>query len=143
MDGSPFDQFARTLVTRTHRRRILQHMSGGVAAVLAARLGLQGMAAERRTRRTPRLRPERAKQQGRCPAGSTTCRGQCVDLTDNPDHCGACATVCSPGKVCCNGVCIDLLVTPCCTGGCDFGLRPCRDPRCICFTGVNRCLAPL
>lgn len=40
-----------------------------------------------------------------CSAGRTDCGGVCVDLSTDPDHCGACPARCAAGERCANGVC--------------------------------------
>jgi Stigma-specific protein, Stig1 len=50
-----------------------------------------------------------------CPAGQTCCSGQCVDLSQDADHCGQCDVACPPFDptipvipACCGGRCVDL-----------------------------------
>lgn len=40
-----------------------------------------------------------------CPVAQATCNGTCVDLTNNPDHCGSCTKACTVDQVCGNSVC--------------------------------------
>jgi hypothetical protein len=40
-----------------------------------------------------------------CPQGATTCSGQCVELTNDPAHCGGCDVRCGPGSRCNAGSC--------------------------------------
>lgn len=42
---------------------------------------------------------------GACNASTSPCDGVCVDLRDDPAHCGACGRVCPAGQVCGAGVC--------------------------------------
>jgi cysteine-rich repeat protein len=39
-----------------------------------------------------------------CGTGTISCAGECADLLDNPDHCGACGNTCLSGS-CALGVC--------------------------------------
>jgi hypothetical protein len=159
MDESRFDQLARTVVTRMDRRRVLQGVSGLVAALLGTSRGMEMTDAKGSTRRKRRVHAERhtggGKPQGRCAVGKTNCRGKCVDLADNPNHCGACATECSPGKNCCAGICTEgpcpALGPELCSNGLDDngdGFVDCSDPACaddpacqivpeVCSNGVD------
>ncbi len=46
---------------------------------------------------------------GTCPIGQTLCGvgvfAICVDLQDDPNHCGTCDRACSPGIACQTGIC--------------------------------------
>jgi len=47
-----------------------------------------------------------------CPMGTTACNGTCVlDTAMNPNHCGACGTVCSSTSACSAGQCQDTIVS--------------------------------
>jgi hypothetical protein len=69
---------------------------------------------------------------GPCPPGLTRCGRECVELTSDPDHCGACGRACEPGQdcvdrivvgdiVCCNppGRACDSDTDPICCRFCD------------------------
>jgi hypothetical protein len=69
---------------------------------------------------------------GACPCGLTDCGGVCVDLQNDPNHCGDCATSllhfqacrggqreCLPGFTFCNGACRDFSSDPDHCGACD------------------------
>jgi len=70
---------------------------------------------------------------GPCTPGLTRCGRECVDLTSDPDHCGACGRACEPGQGCVDRVVVGDIVccsSPgracgnetdpiCCRGGCD------------------------
>jgi hypothetical protein len=75
-----------------------------------------------------------AADAGACDAGTTRCDGSCVDLASDPDHCGACDTVCTGGEACsqgtcalacgggttpCGNACVDLRDDPAHCGECD------------------------
>jgi hypothetical protein len=47
-----------------------------------------------------------------------TCNGVCIDQSSNPQHCGACATVCAGNQTCQAGKCQN--------GGCTGGLTACN-----------------
>ena len=95
-----------------------------------------------------------------CPmiAGMECCDGECHNLLDDPDHCGACGTACADGESChqgmcrivgvcddvvcammagmkcCDGVCSNLLTDPQHCGSCS---RVCPEGR-VCTDGVCR-----
>jgi hypothetical protein len=46
-----------------------------------------------------------------CPAGRTLCNGACVDLRSDPNHCGACGSVCPSGARCELGACVTTPMT--------------------------------
>ncbi|MFT3840360.1 MAG: hypothetical protein QM723_25450 [Myxococcaceae bacterium] len=56
-------------------------------------------------------------------AGSTNCGGSCVDTTQDPMHCGGCATACEQGQVCRNGSCTFELVAACYSSGAVVGMN--------------------
>jgi hypothetical protein len=92
MDGSRFDQLARSLVTRTDRRRALRGVSGVVAAVLGTSLGVELTAAKRDTqdkRRKQRKARAQDSPQRKCKQASRPC--------SYDTHC------CS--RSCCNKIC--------------------------------------
>ncbi len=62
-----------------------------------------------------------------CEAGMTLCGGECVDLTKNNEHCGACNNACRGSSECCNRVCIDTRIVFCCPPfrSCPHGSRCC------------------
>jgi len=43
-----------------------------------------------------------------CPDGMTECNGQCVELQNDPQNCGACGKICPPGELCFNGQCFRI-----------------------------------
>jgi hypothetical protein len=45
-----------------------------------------------------------------CPEGSTVCGGQCVNLTNSTEHCGACDYTCFDPAICRSGQCVDPAV---------------------------------
>lgn len=94
MDSDRFDRLSRALSVVLTRRTSLG---------LATLMGLGSLADTGAKKRKKR------KKKPNCPAGYTACGKQCFDLSDNVNHCGSCATVCSPGKTCCQGTCVDLL----------------------------------
>jgi hypothetical protein len=62
---------------------------------------------------------------GTCPTGLTNCGGLCVDLQNDPDHCGKCATTC-PGDPNGAAVCVKAH----CTFACDQGWVECAGGCC-------------
>ncbi|MFH1437531.1 MAG: hypothetical protein ABIJ56_17625 [Pseudomonadota bacterium] len=49
---------------------------------------------------TPPDLPEDPVGDSPCDAGLTLCGGECVDLNNDPDNCGACGHACEPGRLC-------------------------------------------
>jgi hypothetical protein len=106
MEGTRFDHWAKQLVTRTHRRRVLQGVSGIVAAVLATTRGEELTAAKRgqqRKRRKDRQTRAADSPQRKCKQASRPCSFD--------THCcsGSCCNkiCCGPGQQCnLNGQCV-------------------------------------
>lgn len=88
---------------------------------------------------------------GGCPAGHATCDDACVDLQEDPAHCGSCGNACGGDApfcvdgVCvdrcrplanCDGVCVSLRSDPAHCGSCD---RVCGDEAPFC--GEGECFA--
>lgn len=96
MDGPRFDSLTRSLAGRPSRRGMLRALGAGLAAV--AGLAAHGQAdAAKGT--------GGGKPQGRCATGQTNCRGDCVNIQKDPNHCGACNTICPPDETCYQGAC--------------------------------------
>jgi hypothetical protein len=86
-----------------------------------------------------------------CAAGQTLCGSTCVNLQNDPNHCGSCGHACPSGQSCaggqcatgcavgltaCNGVCVNLQTDP---GNCGFCRRVCT----VSETCVNgNCVCP-
>ncbi|RVU42876.1 hypothetical protein FRC91_17105 [Bradymonadales bacterium TMQ1] len=49
---------------------------------------------------------EREMRRSLCPAGTTPCNGECVDLQSDAFHCGGCGEVCAPPGICDRGQCL-------------------------------------
>jgi hypothetical protein len=73
---------------------------------------------------------------GQCPCGLSPCNGSCVDLQNDPNNCGGCATpiahyhfcqngrgTCLPGFTPCGSACMDVSSNPDNCGAC--GAAPC------------------
>lgn len=93
---------------------------------------------------------------GACPCGLTECSGVCVDLQNDPNHCGSCGAgllhfqvcragqpECLPGFTFCNGACRDFASDPdhcgaCSASVCTTGAK-CENGVC----GTGACGAPL
>ncbi|MGF1464792.1 MAG: hypothetical protein ACFCGT_01550 [Sandaracinaceae bacterium] len=58
---------------------------------------------------------------GMCATGQERCRGRCVDVRSDPDHCNACGRRCPRGSFCVEGRCF---------ADCPGALRACAD-RCV------------
>ena len=67
-----------------------------------------------------------------CPSNETICSGAgCVDLSNDPGHCGRCGQVCSASRVCDNGACACPSGTvPCDSSGCCPPIDACGDGSC-------------
>jgi hypothetical protein len=110
MDAHRFDSITRALATGTSRRAVLRRLGTGLTGAVAATLGTKAANAAKGG--------GGGKPQGRCLEGFTNCRGTCVDIQTNAEHCGACNTVCSgAASTCCGGTCTELGTMSNC-GGC-------------------------
>lgn len=68
-----------------------------------------------------------------CPDGQSMCGERCVDILEDPAHCGACGNDCGDG-VCAAGSC-----EAACTASCDGVLEVCAGDGCVCRPGLERC----
>ena len=65
---------------------------------------------------------------GGCDIGRSCCDGECVNMMNDPRHCGACATPCdAAGEFCQGGSCTDI---PCTGGTCTGADNCCGDECC-------------
>ncbi len=55
---------------------------------------------------------------GGCPCGLTDCGGTCVDLANDPDHCGTCTRSCQHWAYCAAGACTCLPTFTACGPSC-------------------------
>lgn len=98
------------------------HLVGPLAAMAAVAASVAVLAG------CPRIGPE-------CGAGKSGCGKQCVDLTADVSHCGACGNACGENEACgggqcqcragaisCGGACVDPQADPAHCGGCG---KPC------------------
>jgi hypothetical protein len=53
-----------------------------------------------------------------CPSGQSLCDGRCVNVQNNPDHCGSCDFACGAELGCTNGVCGCARGETSCSEGC-------------------------
>ncbi len=60
------------------------------------------------------------------------CGTACVDVTTNPNHCGACGNRCAMGVPCVAGACMAATCTPACDAG-----ETCMDGACRCGAGAG------
>jgi hypothetical protein len=49
-----------------------------------------------------------------CTGALSCCAGSCVDTTQDPNHCGACATACSTAQFCAASACTDAVLSNLC-----------------------------
>ncbi|WP_437946318.1 hypothetical protein WME98_36580 [Sorangium sp. So ce296] len=77
-----------------------------------------------------------------CPADAC-CGGACVDLSQDPGHCGACGNACGAGESCCDGECTSVLNDPSNCGACGAA---CPNTLCVgghcsseCVFGFDNC----
>jgi len=167
MDGPRFDQWAKNLVTRTNRRRVL---GGALASVLAGMLGVPATAVRRKhsaARKTQKQRQRLRKEQaagGACaafcskvPAGPERgkCQEACVHGTSGGlfDQCGGevarlCtdatgAVACCPqNEACCGRACLDVQTDVRNCGSCGARCRineQCIGGKCYCDTDLGSC----
>jgi hypothetical protein len=109
MDDYRFDDLARLVSKQATRRRLTRAL--GAAGLLAGPLLGTSLAT-----------PFTAEAKKKCKKGKKRCRGKCVNLRTNPDHCGRCNNACADGKICAGGFC----------------LTPCDNPK-ICGAPPNSC----
>jgi hypothetical protein len=114
-----FDELARGLATGSvSRRRALKLMGGALLGGMLA--SIPGVAVSQTS--PPTETPAQAGSAG-CPEGLVRCigpsgRGECVDVTNNPLHCGTCGAQCGiatapgMGRCCFNGVCYKPIDAP-------------------------------
>ncbi|WP_437968451.1 MXAN_6577-like cysteine-rich protein [Sorangium sp. So ce260] len=90
-----------------------------------------------------------------CAPGLEECGGRCVDLDNNPRHCGGCGEKCPDDQLCedgacrcdvgleaCDGGCADLSKDPMHCGACGAGCaldQTCVDGACACDDGLTSC----
>ena len=129
MEDRRFDELTRTLAALTNRRQVLRRLAGATGGGFLALVGIGvGEARHRRCGLGRRCRRDEQCASGfcdedtrtcACPTGTTACHGACVDLTSDPDNCGACDRLCESGA-CQNGECVDSCAPPetICAGVC-------------------------
>lgn len=102
MEPSQFDKFTKSLATPASRRNAIKALLASVAGSIFALSGI-GRAFARR----------------QCPPGLTNCSGKCVNLNNDPKHCGDCDVKCASG-LCVNGLCCPPGAVQCGNSCCSF-----------------------
>lgn len=154
MDGSRFDGITRAWATGQTRRHVLARLRGGVLAGLFGHLELEEAAAacvkpgqrcEGPRQRTccagARCQGGTTKREGKCVCrpGYTKFGTKCVNLKNDPKHCGACNTRCAEGHSCKGSYCTSKFGCPAGKLYCD-GANNClgsSNPNCFCLTDVH------
>ena len=86
-----------------------------------------------------------------CPGALTCCDTTCIDLTNDPQHCGSCPNSCPASDTCCGGHCSGLMSTISDCGGCGRSCGPTEvaTPMCAsglcdssCQSGYGNCITP-
>jgi hypothetical protein len=120
MDGSRFDQIARTFASQRSRRGVIGGLAGLAAGLIGAtRAGAvtcppgQYLGSANRCLCLKTGRPPVGGSCGSCSVGLINCGGNCVDLNTDADNCGVCSLQCSEGQVCLSGTCCSLVNGPC------------------------------
>lgn len=118
MDPQRFDGLARSLANVASRRRALGLLAAGGLAALG---GVAGADAKS------------TKKKKKCKHGHKLCSGVCVNVRNDPKHCGSCNHACAPNETCKAGSCVCV---PQCTGktcgpdGCSGSCGTCAGPVC-------------
>jgi hypothetical protein len=165
MDGRIFDDFTRTFAGRRTRRSMVKSLTAGLAGVLfgTARHEESSAAACRDTGHSCAANAQccsgvcgpkdsRGRRTCACPPGASECGRDCVDLTTDPRHCGACGnrcpagsacnggtcgasngSTCTSGNDCASGVCVDGI---CCDQACDGACQSCSTGTCTGTSGA-------
>jgi hypothetical protein len=136
MEGDRFDALTKTLTTTARsRRQTLAGLALGALSLLGGeaeakrhrhRRGHHGKGSGSTQAKPPTDKPGKpptSPPSGRCQPGFSNCRGQCVDVSQDRNNCGACATVCPERQSCCptssgGGQCVDTQTSTANCGGC-------------------------
>lgn len=125
MDGPRFDRLTK-LFTASRSRRTLPPLLAALGLAVGARPAVP-------------IKAKRKKRKKKCKSGTTKCGNACVNLQNNPAHCGGCNRPCAAGTSCVNGSCQG-------TGGCQSPNTLCgsscvdtRTDRNNCGTCGNTC----
>jgi hypothetical protein len=127
MDQGRFDSLTRSLATGKTRRGFL----GGLVALAS------GVRAASAQTACPTGQTRDRKGECHCPPGTDACSDGCFDKKHDPNHCGACGTVCLSGEVCQKGECTCPRGATCCPPG----LTNCNDACVDLETDVDHCSA--
>ncbi|RIK46657.1 MAG: hypothetical protein DCC58_02515 [Chloroflexi bacterium] len=152
MDDRRFDDLARGLASSSSRRQALKAIGAGVVGAAFSVVGVSSA--------TAKEKDKDKKKPDCCPKDTPTlCGRTCVDLSDDPQHCGGCGNTCVPGGQCVNGVCVapacddssdcplpadPCLVAVCASGQCASAPRcpadaTCDNGTCVCPSGTTYC----
>ena len=123
MEPNKFDAFTKAIATPTSRRAALKTLVVTTVGGVVAWAGLGKVFAK--------------DCDPPCSSGLTCCGGKCIDLRNDPKHCGDCNVVCASG-LCVNGLCCPPGATKCGNACCSFtccGGNTCVDTR----HDINNC----
>jgi hypothetical protein len=73
-----------------------------------------------------------------CAAPQLLCAGVCVNVTSDPNNCGACGNACGAGTECVNGQC-QCDATSCANGCCASATGPCSNSPTACGSNGGAC----
>lgn len=124
MDGSAFDQLARSLTNQRSRRGLGQMLGGLAVGGPLVALGAAEAGAKKKKKKKKKKDKDKDGCKQNCGGGTLCCGESCVDVTRDRNNCGACGTQCLTGQYCINATCV-----------------PCEDPYALCTSlGVERCV---
>jgi DNA-binding beta-propeller fold protein YncE len=101
MNELAFDAFARSLT----RRGLARGLTGLAAVTGVTQLLLNDAEAKKRKKKRKGKKRKKGNDGGGNTCNQTLCDGQCVDLDNDENNCGACGQACPADAVCVGGRC--------------------------------------